>query len=357
MADDRFAETFDLCWFRQYHLDNDTRSRYHLDNGTRSGYHLNFRYVINDTPRIYNAKPDKVRSLNGPPPDVSLKKVLSEKPAHGPVFRMSRRDKADMILSLAVALYEIPKNAWIHEEWKADHIFFQSTTDMSNHPNLAFDKPFISTRLPQTSDAERDDSFDSDNYILSFALLLMEIQRGRRVPMQSLPESEHISYYHTTLDTLALMEDDMVIEFQNVIKDCVENRRLFRDVFSENTVKNFIHERIIKPLSHEASLYRRPPDRRAPYNSTPMQRAAMPTTKQHPPNNDITPSLISEDQSLKPEKRWHQPTNSVGEKTDSPADDKAQRQTAESSKFSAANERSMSVYCLQIALFPAEIAN
>ncbi|KAH0426569.1 subtilisin [Colletotrichum camelliae] len=230
-----------------------------------SGYRCVFHYVNDNPASFHQGDWEDAASSQEIAPDVSLEKLLRtfDHTEDVQTFRLTKRAKAELILSLARALYEIPRNTWLPPEWGPEHIFFQSGQYHSEMQVFGFQNPFISTRLSKNrATADTTELPNSNRFMLSFALLLIEIQTGKRIALERSPKSDQLSYHLTVKVATQSNEDDMTLLVRNVISACMKFTGLVahgEGESAEERTRNVVLRDIVTPLYQEARSYSEKP--------------------------------------------------------------------------------------------------
>lgn len=208
-------------------------------------------------------------TLRRPAPRLSLARILGEPIDKGlPELFLSQREKAKLRLALAIALYQIPPRTWLPEEWNSEKIFFRCESTPMLTSKITVDDPFISIPLvfrdERRGDGQRLASIATS--FLSFALVLIEIEYGRRLPL-SMSRSV-IKYTLTVRHEAQRMEGVTSPSLLKAVYACMQLKQAAalggKHATYDEIRRRILHD-VVKPLITDMLGYQEPPvDRRIP---------------------------------------------------------------------------------------------
>lgn len=196
-------------------------------------------------------------------PDISLASLIEnhhfENVRNGGTF--SPGDKAALLRSLAISLLCFSKESWLCKTWRAEDMYFLRMRDTVGDSVKNVDRPYqpinISAYIPEA--ASNESPWLGNIFILSFALLILEIQRGQRFST-----SPNLL---TAVDKVFREEKDWLEEdFKKIIQACLSfDQRVSGEgigaTLEEKTI-DFIYRKIVKPLEDGLSRWTPPVDGR-----------------------------------------------------------------------------------------------
>ena len=122
-------------------------------------------------------------------PDVSLASLIDNRGLRNILGggEFTPGDKAALLLTLAISLLYLPRESWLRSTWRAEEIYFLRLQNPSEDYVKNIDRPYQSAQLSSdvSPEARISDLGLSNPYLLSFALLILEIQAGKRMAAQS----------------------------------------------------------------------------------------------------------------------------------------------------------------------------
>ncbi|KAI9686748.1 MAG: hypothetical protein M1822_002807 [Bathelium mastoideum] len=197
-------------------------------------------------------------------PDKSLASVIDEhglrEGLEGGIF--TPRDKADLLLRLAISLLQLPRESWMSNKWCAEQLHFIVPQNPSEGLDLAVNHLYLSASLGFTVllNPEPGGLSPSNTYILSFALLMLEILIGKRIVIDS-------DLWSAVEE--ALLDDKVQMyptkHFVKAIEAClnfeIQTPFLPGNSFEEQ-MRIYVFQSIVKPLQDYCSQWSRPKDER-----------------------------------------------------------------------------------------------
>lgn len=144
---------------------------------------------------------------------VSMLQLLDQRAIPGETPILTKKQKKLVAVNLAKSLFSLLGSQWLQEFWDAERIFFLPTTNTIEARDLEF--PQISCTLPSgySDDSPLSTIEDFYPFVLSFGILLLELELDQKVEITANDESEADELcpasFIALLRTFTLRKDDI----------------------------------------------------------------------------------------------------------------------------------------------------
>ena len=196
-------------------------------------------------------------------PDISLASLIDNRRLKGILEdgKFTPGDKAALLLTLAISLLHLSRESWLRSTWRAEDIYFLRHQNPSGDWLKNIDRPYLSAQLSSdvSPATETSNPWLSNPCILSFALLMLEIQAGKRMAAQS-------SVWATVNDAVdGEMRTYLTREFRGAIIACLNFELQVHTSIGktiEEKTRDFVFRKIVRPLEEDLERWESPTDGR-----------------------------------------------------------------------------------------------
>ncbi|KAF2189301.1 hypothetical protein K469DRAFT_62782 [Zopfia rhizophila CBS 207.26] len=184
-----------------------------------------------------------------------LDKGCFKSPYDGGLF--TTRSKRLLVLNLARCLLCLFGSKWLQREWKASDIVF--LCEPGGDHLVDMHRPYIlstlSPAVPPLREIRDSSSVPHHPAILSFAKLLVEIERGRRITKGEYELSAGRENQWLTISTILSRQlfESLTGYYMNAVKSCLDFARPAG--YGSNSEVDYIYQNIVMPLEKELSHY------------------------------------------------------------------------------------------------------
>ena len=170
------------------------------------------------------------------------------------------RSKRTLVLNLARCLLCLFGGKWLQRKWEALDLVFLCTTDGQTECLVDMHRPYVSGSLshsvPPVKVVRDASSVPHHPAVLSFARLLVDIERGRRITDEEYELSDGQRNEWLTISSIlsTKLSGSLTGHYTTAVQSCLDFARAGRRDVNE-TDTDYIYQNIVIPLQKELSDY------------------------------------------------------------------------------------------------------
>ncbi|KXH32902.1 hypothetical protein CSIM01_07529 [Colletotrichum simmondsii] len=170
------------------------------------------------------------------------------------------RSKRALVLNLARCLLCLFGSKWLQREWEAVDLAFLCGAENQAKRLVDMHRPYVLGSLSHTAYCvdfvRRSSSVPHHPAVLSFAKLLVDIERGRRITEEEfqLSDGQHNEWLTISTIVTTKLSGSLTEHYTTAIQSCLDFARMERRQANE-TDSDYIYRNIVLPLQKELSDY------------------------------------------------------------------------------------------------------